>query len=149
MRAIVLCFPLRLQNLNLKKKTKWILVVVGKCRYHENVLLKYKNNQGENCKKSSMWLYLMNRSLAVPTSHCLCAPVTNKCQTPWKHFDRTPMTTTPCHVTSRLPFLDKNRERCFIFILFFLFCFVSPTTLVCYFWVFEAFVLLTQLSRSV
>ena len=39
-RAIVLCSPLGLQNLNLKRKTKWILVVVVKWRHHENGLLR-------------------------------------------------------------------------------------------------------------
>ena len=38
-RAILLCSPLELQNLNLKRKTKWILVVVVKWRHHENGLL--------------------------------------------------------------------------------------------------------------
>ena len=38
-RAIVICSPLGLQNLNLKRKTKWILVVVVKWRHRENGLL--------------------------------------------------------------------------------------------------------------
>ena len=38
-RAIVLCSPLGLQNLNSKRKTKLILEVVVKWHHHENGLL--------------------------------------------------------------------------------------------------------------
>ena len=37
-RAIVFCSPLGLQNINLKRKTKWILVVVVKWCHHEKGL---------------------------------------------------------------------------------------------------------------
>ena len=58
-RAIVLCRPLGLQNLNLKRKTKWILVVVVKWRHHENGLLRasisYPESSGSVASGWSPW----------------------------------------------------------------------------------------------
>ena len=39
-RAIVIFTPLGIQNLNMKRKTNWIVVVVVKWRHRENCLLK-------------------------------------------------------------------------------------------------------------